>query len=148
MKGPKIAIVASRFNQKVTDRLLESCLRILSEHGFGESRVFVARVPGAFEIPWTAQELALSGKFGAIIALGAVIRGQTAQNDYIARSVIEQLHVVSIITRVPCLLGVIAPNNEAQALARTRGSLDRGKEAALAAIEILALKLPTHHGKT
>ncbi|MBI5630116.1 MAG: 6,7-dimethyl-8-ribityllumazine synthase [Elusimicrobia bacterium] len=137
---PRVAVVVSRFNEKVTSRLLGSCLTTLNSHGVAQSRIAVVRVSGGYEIPWAAQELALSGKFDAVIALGCILKGSTPQNEHISRSVIASLHEVSLKTKVPCILGVITPNTEAQALARTKGSLDRGKEAALAALEMIVVR--------
>lgn len=134
------AIVVSRFNVRITSRLLKSCLATLKSRGVPSKEVEVARVPGAYEIPWAAQELAMSGRFDVVISLGAVLRGETAQNDYISRSTIARLHEISLKTRVPCILGVITPDTMTQALARTRGSLDRGREAALAAVDMVKLR--------
>jgi 6,7-dimethyl-8-ribityllumazine synthase len=97
-------------------------------------------VPGAFEIPWTAHELALSGDFDVVIALGCVMAGQTEQNRHMARAVIQQLLRLSVDTGTPCVLGIITPDTEKQALARTKGSLDRGKEAALAGLEMARVR--------
>jgi 6,7-dimethyl-8-ribityllumazine synthase len=124
----------------VTSRLLASCLRTLKAHGIGASKIKVVHVPGGYEIPWAVQELALTKRFGALIALGCILRGETSQNEHIARSTIQRLHGIALRTRVPCILGVITPDTRAQALARTRGSLDRGKEAALAALAMLRLR--------
>ena len=135
-----IGIVVSRFNEDVTERLLASCLKTLKAGGMKAHELWVVRVPGGYEIPWAAQELALSGRFEVLIALGAVLKGDTPQNDHISRSLVQHLHDVALDTRVPCVLGVITPNTRAQALARTKGSLDRGKEAALAALEMRTLR--------
>lgn len=136
----RFGIVASRFNEEVTERLLASCLRTLWEAGAAASRVRVVRVPGAFEIPWAAQELARSGRFSALICLGCILQGRTPQNDHIARSVVSSLQDLSLRTRTPVALGVITPKTWKQALARARGPLDRGREAALAALEMSRLK--------
>ncbi len=140
MKGARFAIVASRFNSEITDRLLRNCLTRLREGGVGSRHVTVVRVPGAFEIPWAAQALARRGKYRAVICLGAVLKGQTPQNDYISASTISHLHDVSLATGVPCILGIITPRTYAQAKARTRGSLDRGREAAEAALELMEIR--------
>jgi 6,7-dimethyl-8-ribityllumazine synthase len=143
MKDRRVAIALSRFNEKVTSRLLASCSETLLAAG---CRVFVVEVPGAYELPWTVNELARSRSFDAVVALGCILKGSTPQNDHIAASTISHLHSISVETRVPVVLGVITPNNEAQALARTKGSLDRGKEAAEAALEILKLRKVLVHG--
>lgn len=136
----RFAIAASRFNEAVTDRLLANCLKTLKAHGVPERSVKVVRVPGGFELPWTVAELARSKRYDAVIALGCVLRGSTPQNDHISRATVTHLQRVSLDTRVPVVLGVITPNTWAQAVARTKGALDRGKEAAEAALEMAALK--------
>jgi 6,7-dimethyl-8-ribityllumazine synthase len=138
MSQSSFAIVASRFNEKVTDALLASCLKTLKSKG--AAAPWVVRVPGAFEIPWTAHELALSGRFDVVVALGCVLAGETEQNRHMARAVVQQLLRISVDTGVPCVLGVITPENERQALARTKGRLDRGKEAAMAALEMARVR--------
>lgn len=144
----KFGIVVSRFNEDVTSRLLTSCVKTLKAAGVPAAQIKTIEVPGGYEIPWAVQELALSKKFDAVIALGAILKGATPQNDHISRSTIQRLHDIALRTRVPCILGIITPHTHRQALARTRGSLDRGREAALAALEMAALrkKLGTSHG--
>lgn len=136
----KIAIAVSRFNEEITSSLLKSCLRTIKAEGWTESQLKVVHVPGGFELPWTVQELARSGRYEAVIALGCVLKGQTPQNDHISRSLVQSLHRIGLETRVPVILGVLTPNTWAQAVARTKGGLDRGKEAALAALEMTALR--------
>ena len=136
----RIAVAVSRFNEDITSRLRGSCLAALKARGVGDERVRVVEVPGGYELPWTVQELALSKRYGVVIALGCILKGATPQNDHIARSTVQQLHRVSLSTRVPVILGVITPDTRAQAVARTKGGLDRGKEAALAALEMLAVR--------
>lgn len=131
-----IGIVVSRFNEEVTSRLLKSCVKTLVSRGVPDSSIKVVEVPGAYEIPWAAQEMALAGRFQVVIALGAILKGATPQNGHIARSTISHLHDISLKTRVPIVLGVITPDNWNQAMKRTRGDHDRGKEAALAALEM------------
>ena len=135
-----IGIVVSRFNEDVTRALLASCVETLKSRGISSSFIRVVHVPGAFEIPWAAQELALTKKFDVVIALGAVLKGETSQNDHISASTIRHLQTVGVRTRVPVILGVITPDTMERALARTTGDLDRGKEAALAAIEMMRLR--------
>ncbi len=136
----RFGIVVSRFNEEVTSKLLKSCLKTLKSRGVPSSEVRVVEVPGGYEIPWAAQELALTGRFSVIITLGAILRGATPQNEHIARSTISHLHDIALKTRVPCVLGIITPDTWRQAVARTRGSLDRGREAALAALDMAALR--------
>lgn len=140
----RVAIVKSRFNEEVTSRLLASCLKTFQAEGWTQAQLKVVEVPGGWEIPWAVQELARTGRFEAVVALGCVLKGRTPQNDHLSRSLVQSLHRVSLETRVPVALGVITPNDERQALARTKGSMDRGKEAALAALEMIALKGELH----
>jgi 6,7-dimethyl-8-ribityllumazine synthase len=132
----KIAIAVSRFNEEVTSKLLNSCLKTLRAEGLKDSELKVVDVPGGFELPWTVNELASSGKYTVVVALGCVLKGSTPQNEHISRSLVFQLHEISVATRVPVVLGVITPNTWEQAVARTKGKLDRGHEAALAALEM------------
>lgn len=141
----QVGIAVSRFNEEVTSRLLKSCEATLKAKGLSCAAF---HVPGGYELPWLANELALSKRYEVVVALGCVLKGSTPQNDHIARSTVQQLHNIALRTRVPVILGVITPNTYAQALARTKGELDRGKEAALAAAEMLALRraLRKKHG--
>ena len=133
-----IGIAVSRFNEEVTEALLKSCLAALEKAGHDDD-VLVVKVPGGFELPWTVQELALRKDCEVVIALGCVLRGGTPQNEHISRSLVQQLHAISVRTRKPVCMGVITPNTWAQAVARTKGRHDRGKEAAEAALEMLCL---------
>lgn len=134
----KIAIAVSRFNEDVTSKLLNSCLKTLRHGGLKDSALKVVDVPGGFELPWTVNELARSGRYACVVALGCVLKGSTPQNEHISRSLVLQLHDISVATRVPVVMGVITPNTWKQAVARTRGALDRGREAAHAALEMAA----------
>ncbi len=140
MKKFSFGIVVSRFNTEITSALHRNCLRTLRRAGVAAGRIRTVWVPGGFEIPWAAQELARSKRFDAVICLGAVLKGQTPQNDYISQATFTHIQRISLETRVPCILGVITPKTWGQAVARTRGRFDRGKEAALAALEMAALK--------
>ncbi len=141
-----IGLAVSRFNEDVTSKLLASCVKTLKSSGLDDADLRVVRVPGGYELPWAVQELAASGEHDVVIALGCILKGATPQNDHIARSTIQQLHRIALRTRVPVILGVITPNTRAQAVARTRGSLDRGKEAALAALEMLKVRKELKNG--
>lgn len=136
----RVAIAVSRFNEEVTSRLLENCVKTFMDEGWKMPQLRVVHVPGGYELPWTVQELARSGRYEAVIALGCVLKGETPQNDHISRSLVQSLHRISLDTRVPVILGVLTPNTLAQALARTKDALDRGREAALAALEMVALR--------
>lgn len=135
MKKGRIAVAVSRFNEEITGKLLASCLRTLEAGGAKKPKVI--KVPGGFELPWTVQELALSGRYKAVIALGCILKGETPQNEHMARSTIQHLHDISLRARVPVILGVITPETDEQAEARTHGENDRGREAAQAALEML-----------
>ena len=141
MRKARFGIVVSRFNSKITSRLHANCVRTLKKAGVTDSRIQTVHVPGGFEIPWAAQTLARTGRFDAVICLGAILKGRTPQNDYISQATYFHLQRISLETKVPVLLGVITPKTYAQAEARSRGRLDRGREAALAAIEMAELKI-------
>jgi 6,7-dimethyl-8-ribityllumazine synthase len=140
----RIGIVVSRFNEDITYKLLLSCVDTLKAKGVGADQMRVVHVPGGYEIPWAVQELALTKKYAAVIALGCILKGETPQNDHIARSTIQRIQDISLSTRVPCILGVITPNDHEQAVARTKGEMDRGKESALAALDMVRLRKAIH----
>ncbi len=142
----RVAIAVSRFNEEVTSRLLAGCLKTFKDEGWKDSQLRVVHVPGGYEIPWTVNELARGGRYAAVVALGCVLKGQTPQNDHISRSLVQSLHRISVDTRVPVILGVLTPDTWKQALERTKGALDRGKEAALAALEMAALREDLRRG--
>ena len=136
----RVAIVKSRFNEEVTSRLLASCLKTFKSEGWTDAQLKVVEVPGGWEIPWAVQELAKTNLYQAVVTLGCVMKGETPQNGHLARSLVRSLHRISLDTRIPVILGVITPNNAGQAMARTKGKMDRGHEAALATLEMIALK--------
>ncbi len=137
-RGVRVAVVRARFNEKITDGLLRGCLTGLKECNV--SKVKVVEVPGSFEIPFIANKLATSEKYDVIIALGAVIKGETKHDEYIANAIVCGITKVSIATGVPVIFGVITPNNFEQALARAgENKKNKGYEAALAAIEMAQL---------
>jgi len=134
-------IVVSRFNHIVSLRLLEGCTAELDRRGCRESDIHVAWVPGAFEIPQTARILALTGRYDALVALGAVIRGGTPHFDYVCRAVTDGVREVIRDTGVPVAFGVLTTDDVEQALARTGGMHgNKGEEVALAAIEMARLR--------
>jgi len=136
----RFGIVVSRFNHVVSLRLLEGCTAELEQRGCCESEIHVAWVPGAFEIPQTARILALTERYDALIALGAVIRGGTPHFDYVCRAVTDGVREVVRDTGVPVAFGVLTTDDVEQALARTGGTDgNKGEEAALAAIEMARL---------
>ncbi len=133
-----IAVVVSRFNHQVTDKLLASALGRLEALGFTDERICVVRVPGAVEIPIAAQRLASLSKYHAIVALGAVIRGETTHYDYVCAQVSEGCQHVSLTHNVPVVFGVLTTENGEQAFARAGGEhSDKGVEAVDCAIEMV-----------
>jgi 6,7-dimethyl-8-ribityllumazine synthase len=135
--GLKFAVLASRFNAPVTERLLEGCLETLRRYGARDGHVSVKWVPGAFELPLAAQKLARTGRFHAVIALGCVIRGETPHDRYISHAAAQGLQHAALSTGVPMIFGVLTPLNAAQARARAgTGHHNKGVEAALAALEM------------
>ncbi len=134
------AIVVSRFNEQVTEKLLQGALDTLIRHGVSEDKISVARVPGAFEIPLAAGRLAQTGRFAAICCLGAVIQGETTHHEYINRQVAEGVMSVSRSTGVPVTFGILTCQTAQLALDRAGGKAgNKGREAALAAIEMVNL---------
>jgi 6,7-dimethyl-8-ribityllumazine synthase len=133
-----IAIVVSRFNDFVTERLLEGALAALTEAGF--DGVDVLRVPGAFEIPIAAQRVAESGRVAAVICLGCLIRGATPHFEFIASACAQGITAAAAATGVPMAFGVLTTNSAEEALERAvPGPANKGREAAAAAIEMAQL---------
>ncbi|GBD11254.1 6,7-dimethyl-8-ribityllumazine synthase [bacterium HR23] len=138
--GLRIAIVASRFNQLVTSLLVEGAKAGLRDAGVREEDVLLAWVPGSFEIPVVAKRLASSGRFDAIICLGAVIRGETAHFDYVAGESARGIAQVARETGVPCVFGVLTTNDTTQALERAGGKAgNKGYDSALTAVRMATL---------
>jgi 6,7-dimethyl-8-ribityllumazine synthase len=139
-KGGRYALVVARFNEFITGRLLEGALATLARHGADAEGATVVWVPGCFEMPLVAQKLAASGKYDAIIALGAVIRGGTPHFEYVAGEVSKGLGQASMSTGVPIAFGVLTTNTIEQAIERAGTKMgNKGGEAALAAIEMVGL---------
>jgi len=138
--GARFAIVAARFNALLSDALLEGALATLAEHGVPEDHISVVRVPGAFEIPITAKRLAASGRFEAIVALGAVVRGGTPHFEYVAGECARGISRVALEENVPVIFGVLTTDSDEQARARAGGSEgNKGCEAAIAGLEMVTL---------
>jgi 6,7-dimethyl-8-ribityllumazine synthase len=136
--GSKFGVVAAKFNQSVTGKLLSSCLAGLAKHGVKDQDIEVVRVPGAFEIPLVAKTLAGAGRFDAVICLGAVIRGDTPHFDYICAEVSRGIGQAALETGVPMVFGVLTTETVAQAIERADpGAFNRGGEAAKVAIEMV-----------
>lgn len=138
--GKKFGIVASRFNDFITKKLLEGCVDALLRHGAKDSELEVAWVPGAFEIPLVAKKMANSKKYDAVICLGTVIRGETPHFDYVASEVAKGVAQVGLDANVPTIFGIITAENLEQAIKRA-GTKDgnKGKDAAVTAIEMVNL---------
>lgn len=134
----RVAIVAARFHGPIVDQLVQGAISALTSAGVPTSSIVLARVPGAWELPAVAARLAESGSFDAIVALGCIIRGETAHFDVIVKESAHGLMQVSVIHAVAVGNGVLACENEAQALARAGGDLgNKGAEAAQAALETM-----------
>src|SRR5437016_4417701 len=135
--GFRFAVVVSRYNDFVTDRLQTGALGAFAKAGVAGGDVTVVRVPGAFEIPIAAQHAAESGRFDAIVCLGCVIRGETPHFEYICSAVSNGLTAAAAATGVPMAFGVLTTNSAEEALARAGdGPRNKGYEAAQAAIEM------------
>jgi 6,7-dimethyl-8-ribityllumazine synthase len=148
----RFAIVVSRFNESITSRLLEGAVDTLLSHGIATEQIDVVRVPGAFEIPTAAEALAASGKYAAVLCLGAVIRGETTHDQYINRAVSQALCEMGVRHRTPVLFGLLTCNTVEQAVARSGGPAsttgkdrpdahlgNKGVDCALAALEMVNL---------
>jgi 6,7-dimethyl-8-ribityllumazine synthase len=138
--GRRVAVVAARFNEVVTGRLVQGALDGLASFGVAADDVDVAWVPGAFEIPLVARRMAASGDYDAVICLGAVIRGDTAHFELVAGEAARGIAEVTRTTGVPVIFEVLATEDLAQAEARAGGAHgNKGWEAAAAALEMAAL---------
>ncbi|WP_297564987.1 6,7-dimethyl-8-ribityllumazine synthase [uncultured Arcanobacterium sp.] len=136
--GKKFGIVVSRFNDFITARLLEGALDGLRRHGVAEADVEIAWVPGAFEIPLLAKKMAESGKYDAVICLGAVIRGSTSHYDYVCNEAAKGIAQVSMESGIPVMFGVVTTDTIAQAIERAGTKAgNKGYDAALGAIEMV-----------
>ena len=139
-KEIKIGIVAARFNEFITSKLLEGAKDGLLRHDVSEENIHVAWVPGAFEIPLIASKMAKSGKYDAVICLGAVIRGATSHYDYVCNEVSKGIASVSLESGVPVMFGVITTENIEQAIERAGTKAgNKGFDCAVGAIEMVNL---------
>jgi 6,7-dimethyl-8-ribityllumazine synthase len=139
-EGLRVGVLASRFNDEIVDGLLTGALDCLTRHGAADAAIDLYRVPGAFELPSLANELALSGRYDALVAIGCLLRGDTPHFDFISSQVTNELSRVSVATRLPVAYGVITCNTLEQAVQRSSpGAGNKGWEAALAAIEMANL---------
>jgi 6,7-dimethyl-8-ribityllumazine synthase len=133
----RFAIIAARFNERITKRLVDGALGTLTSHGGRDADVEVHWVPGSFELPQAAALLAATGRYAALVCLGVVIRGQTPHFEHVAREAASGIRQVALMTGVPAAFGVITALNEEQAWDRAGGEVgNRGEEAAEAALEM------------
>lgn len=138
--GLKIGIVAARFNEFIVSKLVSGAQDALVRHGVEEDDISVAWVPGAFEIPVMAKKMAESGKYDAVICLGAVIRGATSHYDYVCAEVSKGIASVSLETGIPVMFGVVTTDNIEQAIERAGTKAgNKGYDCALGAIEMINL---------
>jgi 6,7-dimethyl-8-ribityllumazine synthase len=137
-RDQRLALVVSRFNELFTDKLLSGALDCLKRHGADDRNLHVVRVPGSFEVPLAAKTLAESGRFDAVVCLGAVIRGATPHFDLVAGEIAKGVAQVALATGVPCSFGVLTTDTLEQAVERSgsKGG-NKGWDAALAAIEMV-----------
>lgn len=138
-KTAKVGIVQSEYNPKITEALLDSCIKELKKAGLAEKNIVVRKVPGAWEIPIACQQLTKANKFDAIITLGLILKGQTPHFDFIASSCATGIMDVSLKADLPIIFGVLTTNTLAQAKARIKGGArgNKGIEAAQTAIKML-----------
>lgn len=138
--GARVAIVAARFNSFVVDKLVSGALETLRQQGVPDDQVLLVRVPGAFELPLIVQELAANSDCDAVIALGAVIRGDTPHFDFVAGECARGLSQVALDTGVPVAFGVLTCDTAEQALERAGGKAgNKGADAAMTALEMANL---------
>lgn len=136
----RFAIVVARYNETITTRLLNGAVEVLLAHGVTEDAVDVAWVPGAFEVPLVAARQARSGRYAAVICLGAVIRGETTHDQHINRAVSNELARIGVDSGVPVLFGILTCDNLEQAIHRSGGNVgNKGAECAAAALEMVDL---------
>jgi len=136
-EGLKFGIVVGRFNSFITERLLEGAIDCILRHGGSKENIEIVKVPGSFEIPLTAKKLAKSGKYDAVICLGAVIRGSTPHFDYVANEVTKGIAQVSLETEVPIGYGILTTDTIEQAVERAGTKMgNKGFDAAMVAIEM------------
>ena len=139
-EGLKVGIIASRFNEIIVNKLLGGAVDGLVRHGVEEENITAAWVPGAFEIPVAASKMAKSGKYDAVICVGAVIRGDTSHYDYVCTEVSKGIAQVGLASGIPVLFGVVTTENIEQAIARAGSKAgNKGYDCALSAIEMVNL---------
>jgi 6,7-dimethyl-8-ribityllumazine synthase len=136
----RFAIVVARWNEAITRKLLDGAVSTLKEHGVADERIDVAWVPGSFEIPLAAQRVATSGRYAAVLCLGAVIRGETTHDQHINRAVSLAISQLALSVNVPVLFGVLTCETMEQAIHRAGGNVgNKGAECAEAALHMVGL---------
>lgn len=141
-KNKKICIVVSRFNDFITKHLLDAAIDILVRHEVKQEDIDVVWVPGSFEIPFVCKKVALKKEYDGIIALGAIIKGDTSHNEYIATEVTKGIAQVMLETNVPIAYGIITPDNLEQAIERAGTKQgNKGAQAALTLLELINLNI-------
>jgi 6,7-dimethyl-8-ribityllumazine synthase len=139
-KGLKVALIASRWNDVVTSRLVEGAVDGLVRHGADEKSLVLVKVPGSFELPQAAAKLAASGRYDAVVALGCLVRGDTPHFDLLAAEAAKGLAQAAVSSGVPVIFGVLTCDTMEQAIDRAGGKAgNKGWDAALAAIEMVSL---------
>ncbi len=139
-KGYKFGLIVSRFNNFLTDKLLKGAVDCLNRHGASEDKISVAYCPGAFEVPYVASIMAKSGKYDAVICLGAVIRGDTPHFDYIANETTKGIAKLALDLDLPVIYGIVTADTLEQAIERSGAKAgNKGWNAAEAAIELVNL---------
>ncbi len=139
-KHRRIGIVAATWHDDVVQKLIEGCLSQLIDLGVHENDIVIVRCPGTFEVPLTVSTMATFGKYHAVIALGVVIRGETAHFEFIAGSTVQALQTVALDTNVPCVFGILTVDTKEQALERAGGVHGhKGAEAAETALRMAAI---------
>ena len=139
-KDIRVGIVAARFNEFITSKLISGAMDGLVRHNVNEDNIHIAWVPGAFEIPLIASKMAKSGNYDAVICLGAVIRGATSHYDYVCNEVSKGIAAISLETGVPVMFGVVTTDNIEQAIERAGTKAgNKGYDCALGAIEMVNL---------
>ncbi len=141
----RIGIAVSRYNSEITQTLLKSCVKTLIEQGMKEKQIKVIEVPGAFELPYACQKMALTKRFDALIALGAVVKGGTPHFDFVAEAVTKGAVEVGLKYNIPVVFGVLTTNDQEQARDRIHGGKhgDKGIEAALTALKMVTVSKQT-----
>jgi 6,7-dimethyl-8-ribityllumazine synthase len=140
-RGLRVALVVARFNTFISERLLEGALDALARHGAADADVSIARVPGAFELPLAVKRLVGTGRFDAIVALGAVIRGSTPHFDYVAAESSKGVAEIALKAGLPVIYGILTTDTIEQAVERAGTKAgNRGYDAAIAAIEMASLR--------